>query len=156
MNIEEAVSDVETHIEENVTDMFFSLRKAGQEMTPMVHMVMSGDGEPWTALVALNGNDKAGFADEIKKLAAEHKAVWLAFMSEGWAVMNPADDLLRPSQHPRRIECLILQIDGPLGARTVMWEIEGKGSEATLGKRSESSNAQGRFTGLLPKPEQFD
>ena len=51
---------------------------------------------------------------QVKAFAHEHKADWLLFVTEGWAVKAKAEDketIGRPSLHPERVEAVIFNLE---------------------------------------------
>jgi hypothetical protein len=108
-----------------------------------------------TILFALfkNDSEKDATVAKVRETFRKKNIIRYMFCSEAWAltVPTPTGPLPRPSQHPDRVEVVIVEAeDKSGGSMTAHMLIHRKGDAVTLGEPEYFGDvSSGRFVGLL-------
>lgn len=157
--ITESATQLDQGMEALVEGLFYAMREAGMEMTLMGHGIATSKEDPTKPINLLlaplrRGVDKESWVQGAKQALSEQGALWVAVMAEAYVTVIEKDGTVTD----RKREVLHLSIESHvpgLPNRQVLWEIQGLGKGAKLGKpeRCKSVHATGRFTNLLPPLE---
>lgn len=100
-------------------------------------------------------NTKDLFADAIARAAADLNAVAVIFLSEVWMPGDNWDGVTPPSQCVDRREALFATAETAAGTTAFYWPIRRDAEGVRLGECTPVSGgpAEGRFTGLLRRPD---
>jgi hypothetical protein len=108
-----------------------------------------------TILFALfkNDSEKDATAAKVRETFRKKNVIRYVFCSEAWALVvpTPTGQLPRPSQHPDRVEVVIVEAEDKSGQNlTAHMPIKRKGDAVTLGEPEYFGDVgSGRFAGLL-------
>ncbi len=125
------------------------------QMMPLFHII----DEQWRSHVVGTslgkGPDKDAVAGFIRQYCGEAKAILLMFASEVWMRVAPVDEVDPLAQgatdHPDRVEGLMLNFESAIGARTVMFPMIRDETGVRLGTRKEGTSVEGRFSSLIAR-----
>lgn len=138
-----------------------NFERDGELMGFIIWVSKDGDAMKTAPMIYEDDDEREIFVTSVKKMLIEDEAKWVATVSEAWTLVlkgkppKMVESLPRPSEHPDRIEVVMVQLEYAGGAHYAQGLIKRDGDEVTLEDfetgHTESLDNVGRLSRMLPQ-----